>query len=168
MGAVYQWYYDHLTGLTEGNRVYLLTDSLKGKQDYCSLLKPELKQGVITMEEFIKMEAQRYPELVNYMGFTESIETQEEDEKMRDVSKSQPLFEDHLSFDEMVLGIREGRFFKGRINISRVNIDESTVMVEGLTDDILVLGAPNQNRALNGDIVCLQILQEKEWVRHFK
>lgn len=120
------------------------------------------------MEEFIKMEAQRYPELVNYMGFTESIETQEEDEKMRDVSKSQPLFEDHLSFDEMVLGIREGRFFKGRINISRVNIDESTVMVEGLTDDILVLGAPNQNRALNGDIVCLQILQDKEWVRHFK
>ncbi len=127
-----------------------------------------MKHGVITMDEFIKMEAQRYPELVNYMGFTESIETQEEDEKMRDVSKSQPLFEDHLSFDEMVLGIREGRFFKGRINISRVNIDESIVMVEGLSDDLLVLGAPNQNRALNGDIVCLQILQEKDWVRHFK
>jgi len=41
----------------------------------------------------------------------------------------------------MVLGIREGKFFKGRINVSRVNIEEATVMVEGLNDDILVLGA---------------------------
>lgn len=119
------------------------------------MLKPEMKQGVITMEEFIKMESKKYPELVNYMGFTESIETQEEDEKMRDVSKSIKLFDEHLSFDEMVLGIREGKFFKGRINVSRVNLEEATVMVEGLNDDILVLGASLQNRALNGDIVCL-------------
>jgi hypothetical protein len=41
----------------------------------------------------------------------------------------------------MVLGIREGKFFKGRINVSRVNIEEATVMVEGLNDDIVVLGA---------------------------
>jgi hypothetical protein len=41
----------------------------------------------------------------------------------------------------MVLGIREGKFFKGRINVSRVNIEEATVMVEGFNDDILVLGA---------------------------
>ena len=41
----------------------------------------------------------------------------------------------------MVLGIREGKFFKGRINVSRVNIEEATVMVEGLNDDILLLGA---------------------------
>ena len=75
------------------------------------MIKPEMKSGIITMEDFIKIEAQRYPELVNYMGFTETIETQEEDEKMRDVSKSEPLFDDHLSFDEMVLGIREGKFF---------------------------------------------------------
>jgi hypothetical protein len=38
-------------------------------------MKPEMKSGIITMEEFIKMESKRYPELVNYMGFSESIET---------------------------------------------------------------------------------------------
>lgn len=155
MAAVYQWYQEHLTGLTEGNKVYLLTDSIKAKQDYLTMIRPDIKAGVITMEEFINMESKRYPDLVNYMGFTESIETQEEDEKMRDVSKSQPLYEEHLSFDEMVLGIREGRFFKGRLNVSRVNIEEATVMVEGLNDDLLVLGSQFQNRGLNGDIVCL-------------
>ena len=58
----------------------------------------------------------------------------------------------------MVLGIREGKFFKGRLNVSRVNLEEATVTVEGLTDDIVVMGMRNQNRALNGDIVCLLIL----------
>jgi exosome complex exonuclease DIS3/RRP44 len=69
--------------------------------------------------------------------------------------KSEPLYDDHQSFDEMVLGIREGKFFKGRLNVSRVNLEEATVTVEGLTDDIVVMGMRNQNRALNGDIVCL-------------
>ena len=43
----------------------------------------------------------------------------------------------------MVLGIREGKFFKGRLNISRVNMEEATISVEGLNDDILVLGFKN-------------------------
>ena len=75
LSSVYQWYFEHLNGLTEGNKVYLLTDSSKAKQDYIGMLKPEMKSGIITMEEFIKMESKRYPELVNYMGFAESIET---------------------------------------------------------------------------------------------
>ena len=65
------------------------------------------------------------------------------------------MYDEHLTFDEMVLGIREGKFFKGRLNVSRVNIEEATVTVEGLNDELLVLGARNLNRALNGDIVCL-------------
>ena len=55
----------------------------------------------------------------------------------------------------MVLGIREGKFFKGRLNLSRVNIEEGTISVEGLNDDLVILGLRAQNRALNGDIVCL-------------
>jgi hypothetical protein len=41
--------------------------------------------------------------------------------------EGEPIYEEHLSFDEMVLGIREGKFFKGRLNVSRVNIAEGTV-----------------------------------------
>ncbi len=80
--------------------------------------------GVITMEDFITMNSPRYPELVNYMGFAQQIEIEDEDVEMREAA---PLYEEHLSFDEMVLGIREGKFFKGRLNVSRVNIAESTV-----------------------------------------
>jgi exoribonuclease R len=118
------------------------------------------------MEDFITMNSSRYPELVNFMGFAQQIDL--EDEKMLDLSKSEAIYEDHLSFDEMVIGIREGRFFKGRLNISRDNPNEATVNVDGLTNDLLILGMKNQNRGLSGDQVCLQILPEKDWPLHYR
>ena len=54
------------------------------------------------------------------------------------------------------------------MNVSKVSLDEAFVKVEGLSDDILLLGLKNQNRAISGDIVCIQILPDKEWVGHFK
>lgn len=109
------------------------------------------------------MNSPKHPELLNYMGFSSEIDTE-----MHDLTRSVPLYEDHLTFDEMVLGIREGKFFKGRLNVSRVNLSEASVTVEGLTNDLSILGLKNQNRAINGDIVCLQVLPESEWIRDFK
>lgn len=108
-----------------------------------------MKTGIITMEDFITMNSSRYPELVNFMGFAQQIDL--EDEKMLDLSKSEPIFEDHQSFEEMIFGIREGRFFKGRLHISREDPNEAIVMVDGLINDLLIIGMKNQNRGLNGD-----------------
>ena len=41
IASAYQWYFDHLAGLTDSNKVYLLTDSLKSKQDYMRLVPKE-------------------------------------------------------------------------------------------------------------------------------
>ncbi len=90
-----------------------------------SFVKNDCKTGIITMEDFITMNSSKYPELVNYMGFAQQIDL--EDEKEMDLSKSTPLYEDHISFEEMILGIREGKFFKGRLNISREDPNEATV-----------------------------------------
>jgi hypothetical protein len=38
----------------------------------------------------------------------------------------------------MIIGIREGRFFKGRLNISREDPNEAMVIVDGLTSDLLI------------------------------
>lgn len=56
---------------------------------------------------------------------------------------SQPLYEEHLSFDEMIIGIREGRFFKGRLNVSREDPNEALAIVDGLSNDLLILGMKN-------------------------
>lgn len=52
--------------------------------------------------------------------------------------------------------------------MSRLAIEEATVTIQGLIQDLLVLGPKNQNRALNGDIVCLEVFQESEWLRNYK
>ena len=42
------------------------------------------------------------------------------------------------------------------------------MIIDELSQDLLVLGVENHNRALNGDIVCLEIMPESKWVRNFK
>jgi exosome complex exonuclease DIS3/RRP44 len=68
----------------------------------------------------------------------------------------------------MQLGIREGKYFKGRFMASRINNEEANALVDGLKDDLIIIGLKNQNRALNGDTVCVQVLPESEWIRNFK
>jgi hypothetical protein len=40
--------------------------------------------------------------------------------------------------------------------------------VQGLSQDILIQSTLDQNRALNGDIVCIEILPENLWVKDYK
>jgi len=59
------------------------------------------------------------------------------------MSGCEALYEDHLTFDEMQIGIREGKYFKGRFMTSRVNMDEANALVDGLKDDLIILGLKN-------------------------
>lgn len=73
------------------------------------------------------MNSQKYPELVNFIGFNE-----EDVEMDTEENEKNAIFEKHLEYSEMVVEIKKGRFFQGRLNVSRVNMDEATVNVPGL------------------------------------
>ena len=52
------------------------------------------------------------------MGFTN-----EDDDAMlaeNDDIGENMIYEPHLSFEEMMIGIKEGRYFQGRFNVSRL------------------------------------------------
>lgn len=68
----------------------------------------------------------------------------------------------------MMMGIKEGRFFQGRFNVSRLVQTEASVAVSGLNQDILIPDLLEQNRALNGDIVCIELLPEEDWIENYK
>ena len=55
---------------------------------------------------------------------------------MRDDSKL--IYKDHAELSEMLLGIKEGRYFQGRLNVSRLTLDEATVNVAGLKQELLI------------------------------
>lgn len=71
----FHFYFNHLAGLTETNKVMLLTESTTQKQVYnqiCSDFKaPELMQYVIDVQDFIQSHHNKFPELANFMGFTD-------------------------------------------------------------------------------------------------
>ena len=79
----------------------------------------------MTLNEYIEMNKKQFPELINFAGFLEDDICRsdidfmsQQNENMDDSSNH--LYDEHLSFDEMVLGVKEGRYFQGRFNISRV------------------------------------------------
>jgi len=64
----------------------------------------------------------------------------------------------HLELSDVLMGVKEGRFFQGRLNVSRLNMEEATLNIQGLKQEILIQTQTLQNRAINGDIVAIEIL----------
>ena len=47
-------------------------------------------------------------------------------------------YREHLELSDMLLGIKEGRYFQGRLMVSRLTLDEASVSVSGLRQDLLI------------------------------
>ncbi len=52
--------------------------------------------------------------------------------------------------------------------MSRLNLEEATINIQGLTQDILIQNLTHQNRAVNGDIVAIEILPKSQWIKNYK
>jgi len=66
----------------------------------------------------------KYPELDNFLGFLE----EDMDVEMIDEDVGS-LFESHLELSQILLGVKEGKYFQGRLNVSRLTLSEATVNV---------------------------------------
>lgn len=72
------------------------------------------------------------------------------------------MFPEHLSHEELQNGIRSGRYMKATFQVSRENYTEATVHIaDGST--WFIQGRINCNRAVNGDVVAVELLPEDEW-----
>jgi len=100
------------------------------------------------------------------LGFQEESNAVREAAIVMDESES--LFRDHEDISQLILGIKEGRYFQGRLCVSRLNSDEASVNVIGLKNELLIQTTENQNRALNADFVALEVLPKSQWVKNFK
>uniref|UniRef100_A0A1I7X728 RNB domain-containing protein n=1 Tax=Heterorhabditis bacteriophora TaxID=37862 RepID=A0A1I7X728_HETBA len=75
----------------------------------------------------------------------------------------QNIFTEHLSYDEIVAGIARGTIKKGIFSTSRENYREATVLIDPETMTSWFIQGTNCNRAVNGDIVAVELLPENEW-----
>ncbi|BFZ19682.1 hypothetical protein BsWGS_22722 [Bradybaena similaris] len=73
------------------------------------------------------------------------------------------MFSEHLGLAEIQKGIRAGRLLQGTLLISRENYLEANVSVRDQERMVFVQGLMNLNRAVNDDIVAIEMLPEAEW-----
>ncbi|TKR80691.1 hypothetical protein L596_014723 [Steinernema carpocapsae] len=75
------------------------------------------------------------------------------------------IYPEHLTQEQINAGLQSGRFCKGTFNVSRENYLEANVHVgSGDTGSTwFIQGRLHANRAINGDIVAVELLPESEW-----
>ena len=72
------------------------------------------------------------------------------------------LYEDHLSILEVQKLVDEGKAFVGTFSLSQFSREEGTVKTK--KNEIIIQSKINQNRAIDGDMVAVQLLPEEEYL----
>uniref|UniRef100_A0A3Q2QXN8 DIS3-like exonuclease 2 n=1 Tax=Fundulus heteroclitus TaxID=8078 RepID=A0A3Q2QXN8_FUNHE len=73
------------------------------------------------------------------------------------------VFESYMSLEEVSHGLKRGELYQGQLRINPKNYTEAFVPSPDDTRDIFLDGVVARNRALNGDIVVVEILPRDQW-----
>ncbi|XP_020278161.1 exosome complex exonuclease RRP44 [Pseudomyrmex gracilis] len=142
-----KWYNSHLNSSGCNITIVLLTDDAENKRH-------AIEDGifVLSMKDYIaSLENSSYL-LDKVCKRSYTLDTQSLD-----------LFPCHLTPAEVHSGISSGRLLQGTFLASRENFLEGNVNVEGKDKPIFVQGRTNLNRAVDGDIVAVEILPDDQW-----
>jgi exosome complex exonuclease DIS3/RRP44 len=139
--------------------IVLLTDDIGNK-------KLALKEGiqVATCKEYI--ESLNKPELLDMIAAKEDKSNEINEKSLTNTMRlKEIIFPEHLRLVDIQAGLKSGRYMQGTFKASRENYLEATVFVydNEKTPQIFVQGYKNLNRAVNDDIVAVEILDESEW-----
>ncbi|XP_059053998.1 DIS3-like exonuclease 2 [Achroia grisella] len=84
-------------------------------------------------------------------------------QKKKQMTKDDKKFEPHLSVEEVQLGLKNNSFIEGVLRINPKQFQHSYVSSNDRSEqDILIDGIRNRNRALEGDIVVVQLISDSD------
>lgn len=78
-------------------------------------------------------------------------------------NQQRPLYEQFWPVEKVSAGLKRDELVKGVLRINPRNYEMAWVTVPGLGRDVLIEGMLRRNRALNGDVVALEILPRHDW-----
>lgn len=165
-------YYDtHLSSIAPSSHgskhpvLVLLTDDrgnrVKAKEQ--GLHATSVKEYVEGMTDV--SERERLADLVARTGFEmeEEGEGAKVDIEMDGEVVKGKAYENYLSQDTLTSGVKNGIFHQGYFNANPYNFLEANVRSGSLSKPILLVGRSSMNRAIDGDVVVVQLLPENEW-----
>ncbi|KAL0580474.1 exosome catalytic subunit dis3 [Marasmius crinis-equi] len=75
----------------------------------------------------------------------------------------QVLYPEYLPSSTLIAGVKAGELHQGHFNANPYNYLEGTVPVPAFDKPILLIGRENMNRAVQGDVVVVEVFDKKEW-----
>ncbi|CAG8461700.1 7034_t:CDS:10, partial [Cetraspora pellucida] len=148
-----KWYSTHLKKMkNKGSHieVVLLTDDVGNRTK-------ALDEGLsaFSVRDYVEGMTDT-PELVDIL---ENSSNAEGDKKI--------LYDEHLTASQINNGIKNGTLHQGTLTISMHNYLEGSILsnVNSVDTQIMILGRPCLNRAIQGDVVAVQLLPKSEWLR---
>ena len=140
-----QWYDKHLK--RHNISTILITD------DQENALKAA-KEGIVSFT--IKKYLEEHPAMLDKLNLSGSSASS-------GLLNKKFLYPEHLSPAQINGGIKTGKVYQGVFYLNRTNFQEGSVNVESLDEPILVQGLEQLNRAVDGDVVAVQLLDKVKW-----
>ncbi|MCJ1478957.1 exosome catalytic subunit dis3 [Lambiella insularis] len=152
-----EWYGEHLELATQGSTkrrtspaIVMLSDDKENlrKAKVNKLIASSLSDYVSQLED-----ADRLLDMIN------ASETRQ---IARD-GKAELLYPEYYSISKMNTGVKAGTLHQGIFNVSPYNYLEGSVHVSAFEKSLLILGRDNSNRAIQGDVVVVEVLPRSQW-----
>ncbi|KAG6045079.1 hypothetical protein E4U17_000286 [Claviceps sp. LM77 group G4] len=114
-------------------------------------------------------------EKLNAVSLRDYVQSLEDGDKLLDMvaesqsqqdgfkKPSQMLYPEHYSLSKMMTGVRAGLMHQGIFNVSPYNYLEGSIKVPAFPKSLLVLGRESINRAVDGDVVVVELLPQEKW-----
>lgn len=141
------WYEKHLKLSGSKVKIVLVTGDAANKEK--SL---DLGIATHTIEDYVKS-LKDHPNLQDKLS-KKDFSTE---------SDARSLFPPHLTPAEIHVGIKNGKFLQGSFLASRENYLEGFVNTEKFEESVIIQGHESLNRAIDGDVVAIELLPEDKW-----
>jgi exosome complex exonuclease DIS3/RRP44 len=154
-----KWYSEHLTQAVRATgarpektpAVVMLTDDKDN-------LKKAKRDGVsaCSLNEYVNG-------LENADQLLDMISAVTEGQEFRDAKAVENLYPEYFSVSKMMTGVKNGTLHQGIFNVSAYNYLEGSIHVPAFDKSLLILGRENINRAVQGDVVVVEVLPNDQW-----
>ncbi|KAK9459123.1 uncharacterized protein V1516DRAFT_656025 [Lipomyces oligophaga] len=146
------WYKVHLQEMAKSPpSVLLLTDDRENLRK-----AKEIGLSSTNLESYLS-------KIPNGETLFDMIAVENDGPKSKAGSQEQRAYDEHYSSARIEGGIRDGILHQGILNISQYNYLEGTVSVDSFDRPLLVLGRESLNRAIQGDVVVVELLSKSQW-----
>lgn len=154
-----KWYSDHLVQAVKsgGGRSKTVPAVVMLSNDRENLRKGK-EDGILacSLEEYVK-------ELEDADRMLDMIIAAKEGRESRDAKATENIYQEYYSLSKMMTGVKNGTLHQGVFNVSPYNYLEGSIRVPAFDKSLHVLGRENMNRAVQGDVVVVEVLPEELW-----